>query len=163
MTLTDRTAGLAATGAAPEAATASSGSRSRPAGPDQEACVTLTKFNPYSPHHTLALKVQGVWYQGTILVNYNATTGNIDVEVYDPEHGRWNTTTIVPPVPVQEGDQLGARALADGTVEVYINGDLIGTTNAGSFYVGKGGQIGLWFMDAWHAMFDDFAGGDIPE
>jgi hypothetical protein len=134
-------------------------------GEEQEVCVTLTEFSPYSAHHTLMLKVQdhNNWGAGVILVNYNATNGKIDVEWYDVIHGRWPKTTITPPEAVQEGDQLGARALADGTVEVYINQELIGTVSTGSFYAGKGGQIGLWFMDAWHAMFDDFAGGDLPE
>ena len=27
--------------------------------------------------------------------------------------------------------------------------------------VDKGGQIGLWFMDAKNATFDDFAGGNV--
>jgi hypothetical protein len=44
-----------------------------------------------------------------------------------------------------DGDQLRAKAFADGTVEVFINDTSIGTADAGSFYANKGGQIGLWF------------------
>ena len=51
--------------------------------------------------------------------------------------------------------------MADGTVQAFINGTLVGTADAGSFYAGKGGQIGLWFLNAHDAVFDDFGGGTI--
>ena len=67
------------------------------------------------------------------------------------------------PITLNNGDQLGAVALADGKVRVYVNCVFIGqgdtTTQVGTAYVNKGGQIGLWFTDAYNAYFDNFGGG----
>jgi len=132
-------------------------------GPDQVACIKLTKFNPGSAFHGLMLKVQKLnnYGPGAILVNYNALSGNIDVEVRK-SNGDWLAVgSFTPPTPVQEGDRLGARALANGKVELYINNTLVGLADAGSFYANRGGQIGLWFRKAHNAIIDDFAGGNI--
>ena len=53
-----------------------------------------------------------------------------------------------------------ARALADGTVEVYVNSVLIGIVDAGPFFVDKGGSIGLWFDSPrrFDPIIDNFAG-----
>jgi hypothetical protein len=64
------------------------------------------------------------------------------------------------PMKLEDGYQLGGRAEADGTVRVFVNGAHIGKTNAGSFFVDKGGSIGLWFSDTPDTVFDDFAGGE---
>jgi hypothetical protein len=106
------------------------------------------------------LKVQAHkdWTKGVILVSYNAVTGRVEVEARNVQHGTWTLAGAFA-VSVQAGDRLGARALADGTVEVFLNNALIGTANAGAFYANTGGQIGLWFLDAFEATFDDFSGG----
>jgi uncharacterized repeat protein (TIGR01451 family) len=129
-------------------------------GPDQSACVTLTHLDPNSRHHTLMLKVQGHndWSKGVILVSYNARTGRVEVEARNVQNNSWTLVGAFA-LPVQAGDRLGAWALADGSVRVYVNGALIGTANAGPFYAGKGGQIGLWFWEGPTATFDDFSGG----
>jgi uncharacterized repeat protein (TIGR01451 family) len=117
-------------------------------GPDQEACVTLTRINPRSRQHALLLKVQELnnWRKGAILVSYNARSGNVDVKARDVAHHRWILVgSFAPPTPVVDGDQLRAKAFADGTVQVFINNTSIGSADAGSFYANKGGQIGLWF------------------
>ena len=133
-------------------------------GADQEAFVTLTKIDPASTCHTLMLKVQNRnnLGQGVILVSYNAVSGTVEVEAWDTQARTWRLVgSFTPPVSVTDGDSLGARALADGTVQAFINGTLVGTADAGSFYAGKGGQIGLWFLNAHDAVFDDFGGGTI--
>ena len=63
-------------------------------------------------------------------------------------------------VALSDGDQLGGRALEDGTVEVYVNGILIGEADAGPFFAGNGGSIGLQFVSPVqpYALLDDFAG-----
>ncbi|NJN98025.1 MAG: hypothetical protein HC875_30075 [Anaerolineales bacterium] len=132
-------------------------------GPNQVACIKLIKLAPNSGFHTIMLKVQGLnnYGPGAIMVNYNANTGNIDVEVRK-NNGTWLTVgSFTPPTPVQEGDRLGARALANGKVELYINNTLVGIADAGSFYANKGGQIGLWFHEIQDAIIDDFAGGNM--
>jgi len=80
-------------------------------------------------------------------VSYNARSGNVEVKARDVSNHKWNLVgSLTPPTPVVDGDQLRAQAFANGTVEVFINNASIGTADAGSFYAGKGGQIGLWFL-----------------
>jgi hypothetical protein len=57
------------------------------------------------------------------------------------------------------GDQFGARARANGTVEVYRNGVLLGTRDVTGWpYYANGGYLGLWFIYAEDAVLDDFGG-----
>jgi hypothetical protein len=68
------------------------------------------------------------------------------------------------PVTFVDGDTFGARARPDGIVEIYRNGDLIGTRDVTSWrFYDKGGYIGLWFLGAKGAILDDFGGGTVPE
>ena len=64
------------------------------------------------------------------------------------------------------GDVLGARAKADGTVEVYKNGTLIATVTLNAadqaFFNAKGGKIGIWAAGASNTRLDDFGGGNAP-
>lgn len=63
------------------------------------------------------------------------------------------------PVVFNNGDVLGAEALADGSVQVYRNGAPIGTATTSPFFVNRGGRIGVWFQQTAGALFDDFGGG----
>jgi hypothetical protein len=152
-------------------------------GPDQEACVSLTRINSKSRQHGLLLKVQELnnWRKGAILVSYNGRSGNVEVKARDVVNHKWILVgTFTPPTPVVDGDRLHAKAFTDGTVEVFINNSSLGTADAGSFYANKGGQIGLWFRArqaeedddrddegdddsqmAKRALLDDFGGGTI--
>jgi hypothetical protein len=61
-----------------------------------------------------------------------------------------------------DGDKMGARAYADGTVEVYKNDILLATRDVSSWsHYANGGYIGLWFINATDAVLDDFGGGPI--
>jgi hypothetical protein len=67
-------------------------------------------------------------------------------------------------VTFEAGDQLAGRAFADGTVQAFKNGALIGTWDA-SAWPGhdKGGRIGLGTYGLKAAnRFDDFGGGTLP-
>jgi len=136
-------------------------------GPDQEACVTLTRINPKSKQHALLLKVQELndWRQGAILVSYNARSGNVEVKALNVSNHKWiQVGLLTPPAPVVDGDQLRAKVFADGTVEVLVNDTSIGTADGGSFYADKGGQIGLWFdggSGALRTLLDNFGGGTL--
>jgi RHS repeat-associated protein len=60
------------------------------------------------------------------------------------------------------GDILGARAYADGTVEVYKNGNLIGTRDVSAWpYYASGGYVGLWTIGGNATYYDDFGGGNV--
>jgi hypothetical protein len=66
------------------------------------------------------------------------------------------------PVTFVDGDTFGARARPDGTVEVYRNGELLGTRDITAWpHYDDGGYIGLWFAGAYNARLDDFGGGTV--
>ncbi len=130
-------------------------------GSDQEAFVTLTQVDPWGVHQLL-LKVQGVAKptinQGAIKVYYNAKLKKVGVMTFVPGVG-WKTVKVLS-MTLFNGDQLGARVLANGDVYVYVNCVRVTQVNAGSFFANKGGWIGLWFGQAPSANFDDFGGGN---
>ncbi|MGQ0604313.1 MAG: hypothetical protein ACT4QE_21735 [Anaerolineales bacterium] len=43
----------------------------------------------------------------------------------------------------------------------YVNGVLVAEAEAGSFFAGKGGRVGMWFINASSAVVDDFSGATI--
>jgi hypothetical protein len=58
------------------------------------------------------------------------------------------------------GDQFGARALENGSVEVYKNGSLVGTADLSAWqFAHNSGSIGLWTVSAGSTLLDDFGGG----
>ena len=68
------------------------------------------------------------------------------------------------PLTLAAGDQFGARAKADGTVEVYKNGALVGRVTVDSSwpYRTSGGKMGVWLIDARNTVLDDVGGGTLP-
>lgn len=131
-------------------------------GADQVACVKLTTIDPQGKHHSLILKAQATnnYAKGMILVSYDAVNQQVVVESIQP--GQDWTTHLTIPVALTNGDVLGARALADGSVRVYRNGVLIGATSTTSFFANRGGRIGVWYLKTANATFDDFGGGNTP-
>ena len=59
------------------------------------------------------------------------------------------------------GDRFGARAKANGMVEVYRNGTLLATRDVTGWpYYANGGYVGLWFIGVNNCtVVDDFGGG----
>ena len=104
------------------------------------------------------------WGDGVIEVLYSAKWNSVTVWTFRPDTLMW---FMYPPVPATfaDGDQFGAQALATGDVVILKNGFEIGrvTMNPAdqSFFNPRGGNIGLWFIDARKAYFDDFGGGNI--
>ncbi|GAB4180485.1 MAG: hypothetical protein Fur005_43030 [Roseiflexaceae bacterium] len=64
----------------------------------------------------------------------------------------------------QPGDQFGARANADGTVEIYKNGTLVGSVTVSAAWPSRdqGGRVGVWLIAANTVVFDDIGGGSTP-
>lgn len=128
-------------------------------GADQIACMTLSTIAPNGQHHTLALKAQSTNFgRGVILVSYNAPAETVVVEYRSMAGNSWVTAGSWSQV-LNAGDGLGARALANGDVQVFVNNTLIGTVSTSSFYANRGGSIGV-FYDSTRAGFDDFGGGN---
>jgi RHS repeat-associated protein len=127
---------------------------------DQEAYVTISQISANGLEQGLLLKAAS---NGTaaIKVVYVAATNIVKVFTYTTAQG-WVQRGADISVTMNNGDQFGARAKADGDVEVYRNGSLLGTVSvtAWSPYTG-GGYIGLWYSNVSGAVVDDFGGGNI--
>ena len=134
-------------------------------GANQEAYVTFTQLDVVAGNeHSLILKSQSSssTSNGLLYVMYDHTNKVVQVWTYHPTQG-WVQQGANISVTFVTGDQFGARAKADGTVEVYRNGTLLGTRSitAWPFY-SNGGYIGLWFVNASSAGADNFGGGTLP-
>jgi hypothetical protein len=135
-------------------------------GADQSACVTLA--DNLNHQSGLALKVQQPNYTGPFLfVMYDADWEQIRVITNAAINWQYKTVATFA-ASLQAGDQLGARAMADGTVLIYVNGEIVGTVTPEddgaedlSFFVDKGGLIGLWNSDGSYMRLDDFGAATI--
>jgi PKD repeat protein len=133
-------------------------------GANQEASLVLTNTRHGLGQQGLLLKVQGTakkpsYATGSIRVYYQRDRGIVVAthwkSLLGKEVGRFAATVV-------NGDRLSARALADGSVKVFLNGELLGTANAGPNFAGIGGRIGLGYLLALSATFDDFGGRTLP-
>jgi predicted outer membrane repeat protein len=130
-------------------------------GADQEAYVTFSQVDTASNEQSLILKSQSSTgtTAGLIYVLYDGSSKTVQVWTYHPTQD-WVQYGAAIPVTFVAGDQLGARARPDGTVEVYKNGTLLGTRTITSWpYYAGGGYIGLWMVNAPNALLDNFGGG----
>jgi hypothetical protein len=136
-------------------------------GTSQEAFVTLSTIDSKSPSQGLLLKVQtgSVPDTGAITVVYDAKAKAVRVSALRlGAKGAW-TLYANQAVIFANNDVLGARARANGKVEIYKNGTLITTvtlnTKDQAFFNAKGGKIGIWSIAASNALFDNFGGGNV--
>jgi PKD repeat protein len=136
-------------------------------GTSQEVSIVMTGVHTGNSSQALLLKVQGGsnprYLQGGIEANYRAHNNTVSIQTRQPGLGSAVIATF--PATFVDGDRFTARALADGTVHVYRNLELIGSADTtprhGTWFAERGGSIGLWYVDAWRATFDDFGGGSI--
>lgn len=130
-------------------------------GANQYVCLTLTKIATNSEKHALILKAQGTNASaGMIKVAYVPKFKRVDVWSIQPGQG-WVKRATINNVTLVNGDRFGARAYADGSVRVYKNGAQIGTSSTSSYFVNRTGRVGVWFVNAEGARFDDFGGGNF--
>jgi hypothetical protein len=131
-------------------------------GADQEAFITFEKTNPDDFEIELILKSQAdsgecdaleLAYHPPMLLLYSCNSDGSGTQIGDGLS-----------VMFEQGDQLGGRALADGTVQAFKNGALITTWSAaGWIHHAKGGRIGLGTYGLKSAnKFDNFGGGMLP-
>ena len=127
--------------------------------------VTLSTIDSKSQSQGLLLKVQSgsIPNAGAISVTYDAKAKAVRVSTLRlGQNGAW---TLYPSqtATFANGDVLGARAKADGTVQIYKNGTLVTTITLNgadqAFFNSKGGKIGIWTAAAPNAILDDFGGG----
>ena len=131
-------------------------------GPDQEAFVRLQAVSPTAPEHDLMLKIQGTSYAASHLeVRYDAAQEYVQIGSYTPSTSWINIGSPIA-ASFSPGDQLGARAYQNGTIDVFKNGVLIGSRSAAAWpFAASGGRIGLTIDGAYASRLDDFGGGDV--
>lgn len=114
--------------------------------------------------HALILKSQSnsSTSNGLLYVKYDHALRVVQVWTYHPSQG-WVQQGATIPANFAAGDQFGVRAKADGTVEFYKNGTLLGSSTITSWPLyNSSGYIGLWMVDADAARLDSFGGGNAP-
>ncbi|MDO8363828.1 MAG: hypothetical protein Q7V88_13085 [Actinomycetota bacterium] len=139
-------------------------------GGSQEAWFTFTETSNVATRQALVLKASND-NKSMIIVDYSS--GQVRVQTIANSQGLLNRGAPVAAT-FGAGDQLGARALSDGTVTVFKNGVQILTVDVdsgatpwpGSLSRG-GGRIGVWFIGttvaaADDARIDNFGGGTMP-
>jgi glucose/arabinose dehydrogenase len=131
-------------------------------GPNQEAFVTLNAIATSPQEHDLLLKVQGTtWMSGCIEVWYDKIASRVSVETFALGQD-WQSRGSIQPVTFNPGDQFGARALANGSVQVFRNGQPLGTVSVSAWpFASGGGRIGLWLIGASGSVLDNYGGGDM--
>ncbi len=136
-------------------------------GVNQEAFLTLTGVDPAGEYQALILKARTTnWRQGVIVVGYAAIEGVVVIDTFQPGNlgplNGWHRLASTA-AGFANGDVLGARAFADGSVTVYKNCVPLASAATqpvnGNFFVNRGGRIGIWYDNASAAKFDNFGGG----
>lgn len=132
-------------------------------GSNQEVYETLSTVDPNGSEIDLILKAQNAGWigNGLIEVSYDPVGHQISIWTYTSSGG-WVQQGASIPITLINGDQFGARAMVDGTVSVYRNGALLGSSNVSSWpYYNAGGYLGLWLANASATVIDDFGGGGV--
>ena len=96
-------------------------------GATQEVEVTLVDLNPNASEIDLLLKAQSstTYQDGVLEMWYDPGAQHVQVVTYDSAQG-WVQRGADIPATFANGDRFGARAGADGIVEVYRNDTLLG-------------------------------------
>lgn len=131
-------------------------------GVNQEVFITLDNIDSNASEVGIILKAQDKNQigHGIIDVSYFPTGHYVKVWTYIKTPGSWQQHGTDIPVTFVNGDQFGARANANGDVEVYRNGELLGIRNVSDWpFYSSGGYIGLVNYDSSGMVLDDFGGG----
>jgi hypothetical protein len=133
-------------------------------GANQEVFARFSTIDPASLEIDLLLKSQSrtAYTSGLLEVWYDPVGKRIQVWTYASSQG-WVQRGADISVTLVNGDQLGARATADGKVNVYRNSSILATRDVTAWpSYASGGYIGLWFFNSSASVIDDFGGGTVP-
>ncbi|WP_425954888.1 SdrD B-like domain-containing protein [Xylanimonas sp. McL0601] len=152
-------------------------------GANQDAYVTLTKTVPATGNRQAGVLLKAAGFVAGapttyVAVRYNATASTVTVttsatvlQALAPV-----TQATFPGITFADGDRIGARVLADGTVTAYKNGTAVGSVNIRTTanpwpaaLSAAGGRIGLssaapgltTFAAPNDVRFDDLGGGTV--
>jgi hypothetical protein len=129
-------------------------------GANQEVFAKLASFADEAREINLVLKSQEPGNACELLeVMYLPNREQIGLDMC--ADGKWSSLEPVSAA-LKPGDQLGARAMANGEVRVYRNGELFTTFDASGFPYRTGGYIGVNALSIPEnpATWDDFGGGN---
>lgn len=130
-------------------------------GTSQEAFMTIAATSSSAVKQALMLKLQGTdSTTDHVEVRYSAQLQQITIWTWASGGGGF--TQVAGPFAhlFHAGDQLGARAYANGRVEAYANGTLLGAASVPDWpFAGSTGRIGFVLIKASGARQDDFGGG----
>ena len=133
-------------------------------GSDQWVSVKVVNLTGCNSVDLLLKARDNALANGLVRVSYHSCASpKLTIYSYNPRLSNWspfNGANVV----LKAGDVLSARAQANHTVTVYLNGaviasDVLLTENAG-FDVGRSGQIGLGIGSS-DVIVDDFDGGNL--
>ena len=132
-------------------------------GPSQEVYVTIATIDPTGLEIGLILKAQSRTGLGAGLLNVFYSPGDKTIQLWTYTSGvGWREQQPRVAAALANGDRLGAQALANGSVNVYVNGTVRGAWNVAAWpYAASGGYIGIFTLDAPGAVLDDFGGGTV--
>jgi hypothetical protein len=133
-------------------------------GANQEVFTTLRAIDTTAGEINLILKDADRGDGWNMLeVMYQPALGTVEVWTVH-NWGTWLKHGDTLNVNFAAGDTFGARALADGTVEVYKNGALVGSVQVSAAWPARpdGGRIGVWLIDSANTRLDDIGGGTLP-
>lgn len=130
-------------------------------GPLQEAYFTIPALTFGAATHAVLLKAQGASPESAhIEVRHLGAFDRFEVRTFTPGEGYTRRGATIPCV-LQDGDRVGARAYANGVVEIYVNNAFVGAVSAAAWpWAGSGGRVGMEFEGAYLSRMDDFGGGN---
>jgi hypothetical protein len=129
---------------------------SGPFASEQEVFATYAGFDPDAKEMNLVLRAQGSTTCEQIELLYSPAS--LDVRVAYCVDGTWTDLESFELL-LEAGQQLGGRIHADGTLQVFVDGALLGTVDA-SGYPHQVGRIGVSGVAGDTGLFwDDFGGG----
>ncbi len=132
-------------------------------GADQEVYVTLATVTASASEIDLLLKSQSssTWTSGVLEVLYDPGAQQVQVWTYTSAQG-WVQRGANIPVTFVNGNQFGARAKANGQVEIYKNGALLATRDVTGWPLyASAGRIGIWSLNDRGTLMDNFGGGNV--
>jgi hypothetical protein len=132
---------------------------------DQEAFVELVSLDPAVREVGVLLKAStsGDALLGGLTAGYLPATRRLVVSIVDAQ-GNQQALSPTMPATLAAGDQLGARVRPNGVIDLFRNGVLQGSVDAGTALLDGRGFIGVYIDyttdEAGVTLLDNFGGGD---